>query len=141
MTDLARQLRGRVRLFALINAGAILAWRVGEALAAQIAGAAGAGFILSGIGMALWIVSVIVLFGQGWHARKAGAFDLVRDAWARRLHRDALAGAAGGAVAGYALALMLDGSGAERLTLPMAGAAAGFLITWVVLDVRRHGQG
>ncbi|KAA5804694.1 hypothetical protein F1654_01440 [Alkalicaulis satelles] len=139
MTDLALQLRGRIRLFALINGAAILGWRVGEAMAAHMG--AGAGFILSGIGMALWIVSVIVLFGQGWHARKAGVFDLVGDAWARRLHRDALAGAAAGAALGYGLAMLIDGTGAERLTLPLAGAAAGFLFSWVALDVRRHGRG
>lgn len=145
MTYLARQLRGRIRLFALINAGAVVSWRGGEVLAAHAEGlAAGAGFLISGIGLALWIVSAIILTGQVLHARKAGAFDLVRDAWARQLHRDALAGAAAGAALGYALALAVigagGGAGTERLTLPLAGAIAGFLITWVALDVRRHGK-
>lgn len=142
MTGLARQLRGRLRLFALINAGAVVSWRGGEVLTAQLQGlAAGVGFVLSGIGLALWVVSVIILTGQVLHARKAGAFDLFRDAWAQALHRDALVGAAAGAVTGYALALAVAGTGAERLTLPVAGAIAGFLIAWVALDVRRHGQG
>lgn len=142
MTALARQLRARVRLFALINAGAVVSWRGGEVLAAQLQGLpAGAGFVLSGIGLALWIVSAIILLGQALHARKAGVFDLFKDPFARQLHRDALVGAAAGAVAGYALALAIPGTGAERLTLPVAGAIAGFLVTWVALDVRRHRQG
>jgi hypothetical protein len=33
------------------------------------------------------------------------------------------------------------GAGTERLTLPVAGAIAGFLIAWVALDLRRHGRG
>lgn len=141
-SSVARQLRGRLRLFALINAGAVLSWRGGEVLTAQLQGlAAGAGFVLSGIGLALWIVSAIILTGQVLHARKAGAFDIFRDAWARLLHRDALVGAAAGAVIGYALALAVTGTGAERLTLPVAGAIAGFLIAWVALDVRRDGRG
>jgi hypothetical protein len=142
MTALARQLRARVRLFALINAGAVVSWRGGEVLAAQTQGLiAGAGFVLSGIGLALWIVSAIILTGQVLHARKAGAFDIFRDAWARQLHRDALVGAAAGAVIGYALSLAVPGTGAERLTLPVAGAIAGFVAAWVALDVRRHGRG
>lgn len=146
MSALARQLRARVRLFALINAGAVVSWRGGEVLASQLQGLpAGAGFVLSGIGLALWIVSAIILLGQAMHARKAGAFDLFKDTWARQLHRDALVGAAAGAALGYALALAVIGAGAgagtERLTLPVAGAIAGFLITWVALDVRRHGRG
>ncbi|MGY6629333.1 MAG: hypothetical protein ACXIVL_12515 [Oceanicaulis sp.] len=146
MSDLARQLRARVRLFALINAGAVLSWRGGEVLASQAQGfAAGAGFLMSGIGLALWIVSAIILTGQVLHARKAGVFDLFKDAFARQLHRDALVGAAAGAALGYALALAVIGAGAgagtERLTLPVAGAIAGFLIAWVALDVRRNGRG
>ncbi|MBI1265515.1 MAG: hypothetical protein GC187_12370 [Alphaproteobacteria bacterium] len=142
MSALARHLRARVRLFALINAGAVVSWRGGEVLAAHTQGLiAGAGFVLSGIGLALWIVSAIILTGQVLHARKAGAFDLFRESWARQLHRDALVGSAAGAVAGYALALALPGTGAERLTLPVAGAIAGFLAAWVALDVRRDGRG
>lgn len=141
MSALTRQLRARVRSFALINAGAVVSWRGGEVLAAHAQGLiAGAGFVLSGIGLALWIVSAIILTGQVLHARKAGAFDIFRDAWAQALHRDALVGAAAGAVAGYALALALPGTGAERLTLPVAGAIAGFLGAWVALDVRRDGR-
>lgn len=74
---LAQSLAGRVRLFTRLAGLGFTAWQGGEAWLALSGG--GPGFVLSGIGMSLTIVSVILLLGSSLHARKAKAFDVFSD--------------------------------------------------------------
>ncbi len=71
-TSLARRTRLFTRLFGVGFAG----WQAGEALIAS--GLIGVGFSVSGIGMGLTIVGLILLAGTVLHARKAKAFDIFR---------------------------------------------------------------
>lgn len=78
MTDpaLTRSLASRTRLFTRVFGIGFAGWQGGEALTAF--GLVGPGFLVSGIGMGLTIVGLILLAGTVLHARKASAFDLFK---------------------------------------------------------------
>ena len=112
-TALTVSLVGRTRMFARLLGIGFAAWQSGEALGALSAGGglSGMGFMLSGIGAGLTIVSAIVLVGTVLHARRAQAFNLFKDAApqaaigvAARLALIALGAAMAAAAAGIGLA-------------------------------------
>ena len=74
--DLTRSLASRARLFTRLFGAGFAGWQGGEALIAF--GIIGPGFSLSGIGMGVTIVSLILLAGTVLHARKAKAFDIFK---------------------------------------------------------------
>ena len=74
--DLTRSLASRTRLFTRLFGVGFAGWQAGEALIAF--GMIGVGFSVSGIGMGLTIVGVILLAGTVLHARKAKAFDIFK---------------------------------------------------------------
>ena len=78
MTDpaLTSSLASRTRLFTRFFGAGFAGWQGGEALIAFGVGAPG--FFLSGIGMGVTIVSIILLAGTVLHARKAKAFDIFK---------------------------------------------------------------
>jgi len=44
----------------------------------------GAAFLASGIGVGLWIVTLILIIGVTWRAKAMGVFDRLSDEWALR---------------------------------------------------------
>lgn len=44
----------------------------------------GPGFIAQGVGFALWVVTLILIFAVSWRARAMGVFDRLSDEWALR---------------------------------------------------------
>lgn len=78
MTDaeLKTSLASRTRLFTRLFGVGFASWQGGEALTAF--GLVGPGFLVSGIGMGLTIVGLILLAGTVLHARKVKAFDLFK---------------------------------------------------------------
>lgn len=78
MTDaaLTLSLASRTRLFTRLFGVGFASWQAGEALIAF--GLIGVGFSVSGIGMGVTIVSLILLAGTVLHARKAKAFDIFK---------------------------------------------------------------
>ena len=78
MTDtvLTRSLVSRTKLFTRLFGAGFAGWQGGEALTAF--GQVGPGFMVSGIGMGLTIVGLILLAGTVLHARKVEAFDIFK---------------------------------------------------------------
>jgi len=75
-TALKTSLASRTRLFTRLFGLGFASWQGGEALTAF--GQVGLGFMVSGMGMGLTIVGLILLAGTVLHARKAKAFDLFK---------------------------------------------------------------
>jgi hypothetical protein len=75
-TALKTSLASRTRLFTRLFGLGFAGWQGGEALTAF--GQVGLGFMVSGMGMGLTIVGLILLAGTVLHARKAKAFDLFK---------------------------------------------------------------
>jgi len=134
-SSLAFKLRARIRQFAALNGISALLWRGGEILAGGLAGPGfiGSGFLLSGIGFALWIVSLIIVVAAAMQAKAAGAFDILRDDWARPIHAFAFKAMlyTGAACAFFLTAAMMSGTAiGPFISFSVAACAAGFLFAW-----------
>jgi uncharacterized membrane protein len=74
-----------IRLMTRLNGVAIIAWQGGEALT-QIGGAGlGVGYLASGIGFGVWMVSAILWIWIVIFARRRWKIDVLGDATARRV--------------------------------------------------------
>ena len=88
--DLADTLNARMRMFAILQAIGFFAWQAGEGLARSHHtpdGLIGPAFLISGIGLGIWLVSLIIFLGQAWRAKKAVGYDVLNDEWARDVRK------------------------------------------------------
>ncbi len=88
--DLADTLNARMRMFAILQAIGFFAWQAGEGLARfhhTPDGLIGPAFLISGIGVGIWLVSLIIFLGQAWRAKKAVGYDVLNDEWARDVRK------------------------------------------------------
>lgn len=74
-----------IRLMTRLNGIGVIAWQGGEALT-QIGGAGlGAGYLASGIGFGVWMVSTILWIWVVIYARRRWKLDVLGDATARKV--------------------------------------------------------
>lgn len=74
-----------IRLMTRLNAIAIIAWQGGEALTLIGGAGLGVGYLASGIGFGVWLVSAILLVWIIIFARQRWKLDVLGDATARQV--------------------------------------------------------
>lgn len=143
--DITDQLNQRARIFAALQAVGFFAWQAGEGVA-RAPGAPealiGPAFLASGIGVGVWLVSLIVFFGNAWHAKKIGAFDLMNDEWALSVRKQAAEAAFWVTTAGVVISMTATNFGADGQLLlkVLTGlAVASFLLAYAWYDSRHEG--
>jgi len=140
--DLAEQLTARLRIFAILQAISFFAWQAGEGVArsSQIPDAlTGPAFLVSGIGVGVWLVSLIIFFGLAWQAKKAVGYDVLNDEWARDVRKRGAEAAFWIVTVAVVLAMTATNFGADgQLLLKVITglAVSSFLIANVWYDSR-----
>lgn len=145
--DIAERLNRQARLLFILNGLGFFAWQAGDGLARAgfaTSTLAGAGLVAGGIGFGLWLVTLILVVGITWRARRAGVFDIMGDEWAKRAR--AKAAETGFWVATIAIVLAMTASNfgvdAQFMLKVLTGlAVASFLITYAVFDAQHDAIG
>ncbi|MCR9128364.1 MAG: hypothetical protein NXI12_02475 [Alphaproteobacteria bacterium] len=142
--DVAEKLNAQMRIFFALNAAGFFTWQAGDGFAAsaQIPGAfTGPSLLLSGIGFGLWLVTLIIIFGQAWRAKKLGVYDLLSDEWSLRVRAQAAEAAFWITTAGVVISMTLTNFGVDGqllLKLLTGLAVASFLGSYVWYDSRHE---
>lgn len=144
--DVAEKINAQVRLLFVLNAVGFFAWQAGDGFAgsSQIPDAVmGPALIASGVGFGVWLVCLILIFGQTWRAKKLGAFDILGDEWAQRAR--AKAAESGFWIISIAVVLSMTatnfGVDGQLLLKILTGlAVAGFLLSYAWFDSRHEGE-
>jgi len=128
--DLSVSLARRVKLFTRLLGIGFACWQSGEALIAfrPDSGMSGLAYILSGIGMSLTIVSVILVAGAVFHARKAKAFDAFSDPLVTRAARTGLIALGGAMAIAAALIGLMQAPQSPLIDLVIAAPVLGFCL-------------
>lgn len=143
--DLADQLNQRLRLFTILQALGFFAWQAGGGLSqsSQTPDALiGPAFVASGVGVGVWLVSLIIYLGQAWYAKKAVGYDVLNDEWAIDVRKRAAEAAFWIITIGIVLAMTATNFGADGqllLKILTGLSVASFLIANVVYDSRGEG--
>lgn len=144
--DIAEKLNAQMRVFFALNAAGFFAWQAGDGFAAsaQVPDAlTGPSLILSGIGFGVWLVTLIIIFGQAWRARKLGVFDILSDEWSLRVRAQAAEAAFWITTVGIVVSMTLTNFGIDGqllLKLLTGLAVASFLGSYVWYDSRHEGE-
>ncbi|MEO1038239.1 MAG: hypothetical protein AAFX09_01745 [Pseudomonadota bacterium] len=142
--ELAETLNRRARMFAVLQALGFFAWQAGDGLArsdTSPAGFVGPAFMASGIGLGVWVVSLIVFFGVSWHAKKAGVFDIMNDEWSRHVRMKAAEAAFWATAIGVVVSMTATNFGVDGWLLlkVLTGlAVASFLLAYAWYDSRHE---
>lgn len=143
--DTAETITAQARLLLVLNGAGFFVWQAGEGLARspQIPEAVtGPALVASGMGFGLWLVALILVFGQTWRAKKLGVYDILSDEWALAARRKAAEAAfwilSLGVVASMTAAnFAVD---AQLLLRILTGlAVSAFLFAYVWYDSRHEG--
>ena len=145
--DLADRLNARMRIFAILQAIGFFAWQAGEGLARshQTPDAlTGPAFLASGVGVGVWLVSLIIFFGQAWQAKKAVGYDVLNDEWARDVRKRAAEAAFWIVTIAVVVSMTATNFGVDGqllLNLITGLAVSSFLIANVWFDSRGEAGG
>lgn len=143
--DQVEQISKRMRLLALAIAAGFFAWQVGDGMARspQIGSElTGAAYIASGIGLGMWVVSLIIFFGQAWQAKKSVGYDVLNDEWAIDVRKRAGETAFWVVTVGVVLSMTATNFGADGqllLKVLTGVSASSFLVASVYFDSRGEG--
>ncbi len=144
--DVAEKINAQVRLLYVLNAAGFFAWQAGEGFARspQIPDAVmGPALIASGVGFGLWLVCLILIFGQTWRAKKLGVFDMLGDEWAQRARAKAAESGFWIISIGVVLSMTATNFGVDGqllLKILTGLAVAGFLLSYAWFDSRHEGE-
>lgn len=144
--DIAEKINAQMRIFFVLNAAGFFAWQAGDGLARspQTPDALmGPALVVAGIGFGLWLVALIIVFGQAWRAKKLGVYDILGDEWAQRARSKAGDAAfwittVSVVVASTVASFGVDG--ALLLSLLTGIAVASYLCAYVWFDSRHEGE-
>jgi hypothetical protein len=142
--DVAEKLNAQMRVLFALNATGFFAWQAGDgfAVSPQIADAlTGPALLLSGIGFGLWLVTLIIVFGQAWRAKKLGVFDILGDEWSLRVRAQSAEAAFWITTAGVVVSMTATNFGVDGqllLKLLTGLAVASFLGAFVWYDSRHE---
>ena len=144
--DIAERLNARMRVLFALNAAGFLAWQAGDGFAASAQvpeGLTGPSLLASGVGFGLWCVTLIIIFGQAWRAKKLGVYDILSDEWSQRVRAQAAEAAFWITTAGVVVAMTATNFGLDGqllLKLLTGVAVASFLGSYVWFDSRHEGE-
>jgi hypothetical protein len=82
----------RMRAFLLCQAAGFFAWQAADGIGTSHQTPdswMGPGLVISGIGFGLWLVTIILYFGDAFRAYKTVGYDIINDDWARDVRRRA----------------------------------------------------
>ena len=141
---LADQLKTRMRIFAVLQALGFFSWQAGEGFARSHQtpeSLIGPAFIVSGVGVGVWLVSLIIFLSQAWHAKKAVGYDVINDEWARHVRKRAAETAFWLLTVAVVVSTTLANFGVDAqllLQINTGLAVAGFLLANVYWDSRHE---
>ena len=144
--DVAEKLNARMRVFFVLNAAGFFAWQAGDgfAMSAQIPdGLTGPSLLAGGVGFGLWLVTLIIIFGQAWRAKKLGIYDILSDEWSQRVRAQAAEAAFWITTVGVVVSMTATNFGVDGqllLKLLTGLAVASFLGAHVWYDSRHEGD-
>lgn len=145
--DIEDRLTKRARLLFWLNGLGFFAWQAGDGLAmAGFTGraATGSALIASGIGFGVWLVSLILVLGLGWQARRAGLYDILGDEWAKHARARAAEAAFWIVTISIVVCMTLSNFGFDAqlaLKLLTGLAVASFLIAYAIFDAQHDRVG
>lgn len=143
--DVAEKINAQMRVFFILNAAGFFAWQAGEGFARspQIPQSLmGPALVVSGVGFGLWLVALIIIFGQSWRAKKLGVFDILGDEWAQRARAKGAEAAFWIVTVAVVLSMTATNFGADGqllLKLITGLAVASYLCAYVWFDSRHEG--
>lgn len=145
--DIAERLTKRARLLFWLNGLGFLTWQAGDGLAMSdytTGAATGTALIAGGIGFGVWLVSLILVLGLGWQARRAGVYDILGDEWSKRARARAAEAAFWIVTISVVVCMTLSNFGFDAqfaLKLLTGIAVASFLISYAIYDAQHDSLG
>lgn len=90
--DELEKINVRMRALLLCQAAGFFAWQAADGIGSSHQTPdswMGPGLVISGIGFGLWLVTIILYFGDAFRAYKTVGYDIINDEWARDVRRRA----------------------------------------------------
>lgn len=141
--DAIEQINKRMRMLLIAQAIGFFAWQAADGLAGLgLAFSAGPAFVVSGVGFGIWLVSLILFFGQALQAKKIAGYDVLNDEWARDVRKRAAEAAFWVITIAVVLSMTATNFGADGqflLKLLTGLSVSSFFIATVIYD--RRGEG
>jgi uncharacterized membrane protein len=136
----------RMRILLILQAIGFFSWQAGDGVAGlgqTSSDLAGPAFVVSGVGFGVWIVSLIIFFGQALQAKKVAGYDVLNDEWARDVRKRAAEAAFWVITIGVVLSMTATNFGADGQLLlkVLTGlSVASFFVATVIYDSRGEGS-